>query len=305
MFHKKNKTKISDNTRRQPVVQPSNKSSTFSYRSSRSRIEQSTGRKEEVKREVDRHGWLVYLPTYFAFATIVCSLVYASTLSSRPKVEVFTSSKTSTILKNDNSVYEQAMADLMGRSVLNYSKLTLDSNYIAQQLSNRFPELKAASIAIPLVNRQPVLRLELAEPVLVINSNGKQYALSGQGIALIDVTASQIKTVSGIPLVDDQTNIPVKVGSPALTNDTVKFIRTVVGELRIKDIKVKSLSLPRTAEELDVHLEGVTYYLKLNLLNEPKQQAGAYLALRQKLSNENIRVAEYVDLRVDERVYYK
>ncbi len=303
MFRRKNKNPPEDNTRRRPMASPSS-AQAFSYRASRSRVEQTTGRQEKVAApRQQRMGWLVYLPSYIAVATILSSLIYASTLTARPRVEIFGLTESSATLR-DKTAYEQATADLMAKSILNYSKLTLDANYIAKQLRAQFPEIKAANIAIPLVNRQPVVRLELAAPVLTITSEGKRYALNDQGVAMIDITSAPSSNI-GVPNIDDQTNVPVKVGSPTLTADTVRFIRTVVGELKAKNLKVESLALPKTPEELDVRLEGQGYYLKLNLLNDAKQQAGSYLALKEKLDNDGTAVKEYIDLRVDERAYFK
>jgi hypothetical protein len=304
MFRKKTKNQPENTTRRRPVAS-SGSAQAFSYRASRSRVEQTTGRREEVATpRSSRFSWLVYLPSYIAVAVIVGSLIYASTLTGRPRVEVFGSTESAAILR-DKAVYEQATADLMASSILNYSKLTIDTSHIIKELRSQFPELKAANIAIPLVNRQPVVRLELAVPVLTITSEGKQYALNEQGVAMIDTTAKQSGGNIGVPNIEDQTNVPVKVGSPALTADTVRFIRTVVGELQAKGIKVQSLALPRTPQQLHVRLEGQGYYLKFNLLNDAKQQAGTYLALKEKLDKDGAGITEYVDLRVDERAYFK
>ncbi len=99
MFRRKIKTDIQNNVRRRPIANASNTSQTFSYRASRSRVEQATGRNEEIKPRTSlKVGWLIYMPTYLAVIVIVGCLVYASTLTGSPRVEVFGTSQ-STIIR--------------------------------------------------------------------------------------------------------------------------------------------------------------------------------------------------------------
>ncbi len=63
--------------------------------------------------------------------------------------------------------------------------------------------------------------------------------------------------------------------------------------------------MPPAAYELDVYLSETPYYVKFNLENDALQQAGTFLAAKQRLDRDNIRPEKYVDVRVSGRAYYK
>jgi hypothetical protein len=54
-----------------------------------------------------------------------------------------------------------------------------------------------------------------------------------------------------------------------------------------------------------VRLPGQKYHLKFSMLTDPRQAVGSYLAIRDKLAKENATPSEYIDLRTDEKVFYK
>jgi hypothetical protein len=63
--------------------------------------------------------------------------------------------------------------------------------------------------------------------------------------------------------------------------------------------------LPVQTNELDVNLAGQSYFVKFDLQeNDPRQQAGTFLATIASLKSQNITPTKYVDVRVDGRAYY-
>ena len=73
-----------------------------------------------------------------------------------------------------------------------------------------------------------------------------------------------------------------------------------------KHITITSMTLPPAADELDVHLTGVNYYIKFNLANDDaRQQVGTFLATQAQLKSQGITPGQYIDVRVDGRAYYQ
>jgi hypothetical protein len=71
-------------------------------------------------------------------------------------------------------------------------------------------------------------------------------------------------------------------------------------------MSVGSMILPAGTSELDVHLAGQPYFVKFNLNNnDPRQQAGTFLAAIANLQKNHITPAQYIDVRVDGRAYYQ
>jgi hypothetical protein len=95
-----------------------------------------------------------------------------------------------------------------------------------------------------------------------------------------------------------------EVGKQYLPASTVRFATTLVYELQNGKVAVDHLDLPSSsAYELDVFLSGKTYHMRFNLQEDAMQQSGAVLAVLQQLGSRS--PAEYIDLRVPGRAYYK
>ena len=297
----KRRKRVEEPARRQPAL--GNSAPVFSYRSSRMRTEATTGRHEEKSEGKRSYSHLVNLPTYIALGLIIGSVVYATTLSTQPRLQVFNSNQT-TFLR-DKSVYIEAAHRQLSSSVINLFKPTLDTEHVSSQLKQQFPELGVVNISIPLIDRHPIVQVTFATSRLILQTTHGDFVVSDTGRAL--VAAKDVPHVAELrlPAVIDQTGLQIKQGDLALTPAGVTFIATITAELQAKGVTVQSLTLPTTPEELDVKLASQPYYLKFNLLNDARQQAGSYLALKQKLDDEQKTPNEYIDLRVEEHAYYK
>lgn len=56
-------------------------------------------------------------------------------------------------------------------------------------------------------------------------------------------------------------------------------------------------------QELALHLEGESYYVKFKLDNTAREQVGAFWAVLDRLQAEGKKPATYVDVRLSERVF--
>jgi len=54
-----------------------------------------------------------------------------------------------------------------------------------------------------------------------------------------------------------------------------------------------------------VKVKGVPYNVKFNLMGDARAEAGTYLAVKQRLEAGHVTPGSYIDVRVDERAYYK
>jgi hypothetical protein len=63
--------------------------------------------------------------------------------------------------------------------------------------------------------------------------------------------------------------------------------------------------LPSTAEELDIHTPDRPYYVKFYLAGDALLQTGQYLASRHQFDTTNSQPAEYLDVRIPGKIFYK
>lgn len=210
-------------------------------------------------------------------------------------------------LLRGRDVYQEAAQDILNDSLANTTKLTINTDKIAQAMEARFPELGQVSVVLPVLGRQPTVHIQTVRPALMLASSrtGGVFLLDDSGRAVMDAAKVTDAVKRDLPVVQDQSGLPVAVGKSALPRDNVSFITEVIGQLKAKNIRVSSLVLPAGVSELDVRVEGLSYMVKFNLRGDARAEAGAFLAVKQHLERENKTPASYVDVRVDNKAYYQ
>jgi hypothetical protein len=241
--------------------------------------------------------------------TGICALVVFLLLvglSSTPKI-VITGSQSSRLALQDTAVYQKAIHQMLGSSLANNNKLTINTEAVAAQLKAAYPELHTVSITLPFFGRQPIVYLQPVTPQMVLSTSSGQFILDSNGRAL-SAYASQKLSEDGsqpIPIVTDQSGLTAQKDQIVLPSKTVAFIGEVAAQLYAKKISVETWTLPAAASELDVKVSGVPYFVKFNLQCNAREEAGTYLATKQYLENKHITPGQYVDARVSGRSYYK
>lgn len=306
MFKKKTPEEPRARTR---VVQQAPQSTVFSYHASRAGSSDPRGRQmpneDKPKRTKRRPQWLRAKNVLNAVVVLIIFLLLVG-LSSTPKI-VVTGNDASKTFVRDPMVYQEAARKLFGSSALNANKLTVNTATVADQLKKQFPELRAVSISLPVIGRQPTVYVQPATPQLILRSSGSQYMLDVNGRALALVTsATKLPTgKAAIPVVDDQSGLALAVGDVALPSNSVHFIAEVAGQLGAKDLVVSGWTLPAGTSQLDVRIDNAPYYVKFNLRGKAREQAGSFIAVKQRLEGQRAIPKEYIDVRVSGRVYYK
>jgi len=283
----------------QPSSQPA---SVFSYYASRSHSDINTGRGREPEQSTPS-GWWRHLPSLIASAAIIGSIGYLLTLNTTPKfipLDVTTSS-----LFQPTANYEAIGRDIFSKSVYSHTKLTIDTDKLARELENQLPELKSISVIIPLFSRRPVVQIQAAQPVLILVNQHGAFVIDTRGRAVLKKSETPSGALQGLPTVSDELGLEIQKGKSALPQHTVSFISQVVAQLRAKDITAKDFTLPAAANELHMRVDNQTYIVKFNLQADARQQVGTFLAVRDRLAGEKTVPKEYIDVRVEERAYYK
>ncbi len=244
------------------------------------------------------------LPTYIAAFLILGSLLYALLLDTQPKVLVGRAATSNSLLRNE-AVYQQAIATMLSKSVFNRTKLTTNTQSIESQIKKTFPEIQEATVTLPIIGRRPIIGLDPAEPTFIVNSSSGSFIIGKDGRALIKTSDIRKSSQPVLPIIQDDSGLSIEQGSIALPKEYVAFITTLIEQLSAKKLKVQNLQLPAIINELRVTVTGQKYFIKLNLDGDARQQVGTYLTVKEKLQSQNVTPAEYIDVRISERAYYK
>lgn len=300
MIRRKNKK---ESISRLPQV-TSRPASVFSYHSSRSTNAAQTGRNPDpVRKEFSFTSWIIHAPTLVAGLAIAISVGYMLTLDVTPKFVPITDSSDN--LLRSNEVYEREGRELFDDSVLSRLKLSIDTNKLATDISNRFPEFKSVSVIVPLFSRRPIVQIEPAQPAFILANQTGAYIVNSDGRAVLEALDAPSSVRSKLIQVTDAAQLELEEGKPVLPAATVAFITSVIHQLDAKDVKIKSVALPPAAKELYVYVADKPYYVKFDVEGDARLQSGTFISVKQHLEQGNRDATEYIDVRVAERAYVR
>lgn len=292
--------------RRSAAPQPSRNKAVFSYYQNRDSEVEAGKSRQRIPIGTRVKQRLKHIPTIIACILIGVSLLYALSLSAEPRASVVNEQNVSSkALLRPVGEYQAATQRLLQQSFLTRNKLTLDTAAIEIALQEQFPEITNVAVVLPLISRTPVVYVQVAEPVLLLQSGSQSYIIDEKGRALVPADQagdlSQLKLIS----VADSAQLSIQPGSQVLTADQVAFMQTIRDQLSDKGLTVSRMELPPQAGEVRVFIDGKPYFIKFTTTGDALQQVGTYLALNKHLDSKKITPKEYVDVRVEERAYYK
>lgn len=303
---------------KQPAEQPDNRrrvrqggtTPAFSYYTSRNTEPTTENRApvrrgqietpEQPKSKRASRTWIAKVPFWIFVAIIIVCVVKLLTLSNDPKVIIVGGNQADSSYMRPASAYESAAQKLLTSSVVNRSKLTIDTSAVSSALLREFPELLEVSVTVPLVSSRPVVYVQPAKPALILRSLHGDYALNNEGVALSQASSLP----SGALLAVDQSGLVPHLGKQILSGDTVTFVQAVAYQFSAAHVSLNTFVLPSGAPyEIDARLEGKPYAIRFNLEEDARIQSGAAIATVQQLGNTI--PSSYIDVRVPGRVYYK
>lgn len=286
---------------------PTAQNSAYSYYQNRSANDASTGRqskKQKPKRTKPRS--VQHIPTLLLVLATLTSVVYLSTVDPRPRISILSAGqKDNSPVLREESVYQNEAEQYIKGSLVNRSKFLIDTNGLQSHMRERFPELAAASVTVPIMGRRPVIELQPTRPAFILQSASGSYLVGNNGVALLKT--SELRSISklNVPTVDDQSSITISPGKSALPSEQATFISVVLEQFQKQNIEVSGLVIPTSPYDLHVKIKSKPYFIKLNILEDPVQQAGSFIVLKKTLEADGVEPREYIDVRAGERVFYR
>ncbi len=276
----------------------------FSYHSSAVSREKEKKQQSDAGRPSVSHHKLRRALKITLFLALAAAFIANMLLSNTPKV-VMVGNDTPTFLR-DEAEYKETATQALKSSVLNNNKLTIDTGRVRTKLLERFPELADASVSLPIIGKQPTVYIQPSAARLLLSvPGGATYVLDGSGKAIATGEHAVELREAGLPEARDESGLPITPGSTVLPGNSIAFITEVIGQLKAKELTPEAMILPAGNSELHIRLPGKPYTIKFNLRGSAREEAGAFLAAKHYIESQNKAVGEYIDVRVDNRVYYK
>lgn len=299
MFKKKKTAPIG----RQPA-QPDTSKRVFSYYNNRSALVSDAPRKGNKSTRFTPSlpkGTVVYIPSIIAAFVLVVAIMYSFWLSVTPRVSVVGDG---TVLRKQD-VYQAGFSAYLQANQTQRVKLLFDADAAAAYLQDMYPELRSVSVSVPLFGHTPVVQLESLSPDFVLNdSTGASYFISDSG-RVTDKVSSYEQTPSNVVPLIDQSGLEVTPGKQIVTEAEVTFMKELYRQMKGKGITVASLTLPSKPYQLQVRVSGQNYVVIFHMLGDARLQAGSYIATARQLTEQGKVPAEYIDVRIGDKVFYK
>lgn len=238
-------------------------------------------------------GWLLDLAVVVILAAV---LIYSLALKPPPTVTVTNTSY------HQSEIYRQYAAQQF-KSLKNKNKVTLDESGIAEKLKTRFPEIDNVWLELPLLGQTPKITIEVSKPIIFLGSRGSLYIIDAKGRAVAE--AADLPQIRDLSVVDDQSGFNIVVGQQVLSASEVRFIEFVSLQTKKAGVPVSLLSLPPKAQELDLRASDKPYLVKFYLGGDPELQVGQFLAFRNQFEKGGTQPSEYLDVRVQGKVFYR
>lgn len=306
------KTKAKSTRQRQrPVSEEPSRSSAFSYGASRpDKLTVSNREQTQSKSSQDttKFGqfWLRRIGLLILLLAVTASVTSGLTLSADPEVVPVEEKNNAYAFLHDQATYHAAASKLIGSSLLNRNKITIDTDRISAEMIKQFPELSGASVTLPLLAHRPIIHIQAANPALIVHATNGSYVLDSKGKALLPSGSLASSVSAKLPQVTDQSGLEIKPNTQVLPSGDVEFIDTIVAQLTAKGVKIESMTLPAGTRELDVKIADKPYFVKFNLQTpDARRQAGTFLATQAMLQRKNSLPSQYIDVRVEGRAYFK
>jgi cell division septal protein FtsQ len=147
------------------------------------------------------------------------------------------------------------------------------------------------AVEVVVVERQPSLNWK---------SSGTVYLLDVDGT----VIGPSTERYAQLPVVNDSSNLPVKAGERVAPASFVTFCKEFIAGLSSAGLQAAEVTVPETTSEVQIKTNK-GYILKLDTTRSAAGELGDLKAVLAELGKAKKSPAEYIDLRIEHKAYYK
>ena len=144
------------------------------------------------------------------------------------------------------------------------------------------------------------IRIVERTPVLLWQTGDTTYWVDVDGIVVNQAAG----TLTKLPLIVDRSNLPVKAGDRVVGTRFVAFIRDLVDQMPKQGLSIAGFAVPDTTTEVYVTtVKG--FIVKFDTTRPSSEGLVALTQVMGQLTKDKKTPAEYIDLRVSGKAYYK
>lgn len=296
-FKKKNKS-----SPRQPQPDKPNQKVFSYYTASKNQLNNFDRQAQAIRSETIQKNRINRLLSnwFFIFAALILLLVagYILSLTRQATVDI------SGPKYRSNQEYQQIVNDILAQDIKNYTKPTLNSNSIKKSIATKIPEANEVTVKTDILGHRPIIIIKTDKALAVFNNpNSESFILSDRGRLLLPASEANVETTK-LPVIDNQTGVYGKSGDQFLSpEEALNFAKLLSQSEATGLIRFILPSNPREIYLAPTQSRG--YQVRYLLNNDIALQHGAYKAAIKKLAELGNVPANYIDVRLVEKVYFK
>jgi cell division protein FtsQ len=241
-----------------------------------------------VKRDFKR-GFLLFL-----LFIAVCGVVYLLFLSPLFKVESIQVND----LKYGHSEIIQKIIEDYRDNLLNKNIITFQKKPIKEEIIN-----SGGIKSVNVIKKYPntvIIEVEERSPSLVWQVLGNKYLVDDSGIIWSDFK----EQFDNVPVVTDTNNVSVEIGDKVVSSKFVKFITELADSFEsYTDTGFVKIEISDSAEDIKV-VSSDGWYAYFNTTFTAKNQLINLNRILKEVNLKNKKL-EYIDLRIENRIFYK
>lgn len=246
---------------------------------------------------------LGHLPSYIALVALLGALLYSLWLQPNPRVVLLAEAGT---IQRDPKTYQTGVNQVWHHSIFNQLKFTVDGQAIQRDIQSRFNELASVNVQLPLLGRRPTVVLTPAHPVMQLISINGIFYVDANGKVLARVSDVHQNQVKDLVTVRDETGITADVAKPVLAPSQAVFLRQLAAQIQASGLTIQSIRLPAgVANEADVFINNQSFFVKFSMDSDARQATGTFLAAKARLEADHALPQQYMDVRVEEKAFFK
>lgn len=184
---------------------------------------------------------------------------------------------------------------ILAGSFLGTNSIFVNTDEVGKQLKDNNYQLEAVRVERTLLGGVRITVKE-QQATLQWRSGSSVFVLSGNGVAYAQLDGVD----KALPLIEDSTNLPVKIGQKIVPSSFIDFVRSADQQIALIGLKVTNQSVAETTTELYVKTDK-GYIVKFDTTRGVEEQLADLRAVLAK----KIVPKEYIDLRIAGRVFYK
>jgi len=294
------KKKVKAEGRRPSYLQKSEKVISY-YSASRKQLdtfERKRGRAEtqRVKPKIELGRSKLTKTIVIVLVVFIC--VYSSLLGADPVIKINGTQYRS--LKSYQIIGQQVMAG----DIRNKLKFLLQAQSDSSKLMELIPEASSITVRSSLLGHNPIITINTAKPFMIFQQKGApDFIIDQKGRASLPVSEG-LKMYQSLPRLINGSGVNNKAREQVLSPDEANELLQLMAQYKA-DNSFPVYTLSSNPFEVDIAEVGKLYFAKYSLDPNSLAQYGSLKATEAKLKQLGQVPAQYIDVRLTNKVFYQ